>query len=86
MPFGIRCASDVLQRHNNEIFGNIAGLHCSADDILIAVDSDEEHDRIFSEMKRAMLQNIRFNPEKSSTRYRQEIPWTHPEQGMQALQ
>ena len=65
MPFGIRCASDVLQRRNNEIFGNIPGVHCSADDILIAADSDEEHDRIFSEvMKRAMLHNIRFNPRK----------------------
>ena len=65
MPFGIRCASDVLQKRNQEIFGHINGVHCSADDILIAADSDEEHDRIFDEvMSRAKRHNIRFNPRK----------------------
>ena len=64
LPFGIRCASNVLQRRNQEIFGDITGVHCSADD-LIAADSDEGHNQIFDEvMSRARRHNIRFNLRK----------------------
>ena len=46
MPFGIRCASDVLQKRNQEIFGDIPGVYCTVDDLLLAADADEEHDEI----------------------------------------
>ena len=48
MPFGIRCASDVLQKRNQEIFGDIPGVYCTMDDLLLAAEADEEHDEILS--------------------------------------
>lgn len=65
MPFGIRCASDVLQRRNQEIFGTIPGVECTVDDLLVAATTDEKYDQTLEEVLiRAERHNVRFNPRK----------------------
>ena len=65
MPFGIRCACDVLQKRNQEIFGDIPGVYCTVDDLLLAADADEEHDEILSQvLVKAEDNNVKFNPQK----------------------
>ncbi len=44
MPFGISSASEVLQKRNEETFGDIKGVHVIADDIIICARNNEEHD------------------------------------------
>ena len=63
MPFGIRCASDVLQKRNQKIFGDIPGVYCTVDDLLLAADADEEHDEILSQvLVKAEENNVKLNP------------------------
>ena len=63
MPLGIRCASDELQKRNQEIFGDIPGVYCTVDDLLLAADTDEEHDEILSQvLVKAEENNVKFNP------------------------
>ena len=65
IPFGIRCASDVLQQRNNEIFGGIPGVYCTADDILIAADTVEKHDATLDQvLSKAKHHGVRFNSRK----------------------
>ena len=65
MPFGIRCASDVLQKRNQEIFGDIPGVYFTVEDLLLAADADEEHDEILSQvLVKAEETNVKFNPQK----------------------
>ena len=46
MPFSISSASEVMQKHNEETFGDISGVHVIADDLIIAVATKQEHDAI----------------------------------------
>ena len=65
MPFGISSASEVMQKRNEETFGDIPDVHIIADDMIIAGKDEEEHDATFRKvMKRAREQNVKFNPEK----------------------
>ena len=64
LPFGINSASEVFQRINTESFGDIAGVHIIADDIIAAA-TKEEHDGILQQvMDRATRLNVKFNADK----------------------
>ena len=64
MPFGISSASEVLQKRNQETFGDIHGVHVIADDIIIAT-NDEKHDEtIVKVMERAREKRVRFSKDK----------------------
>ena len=65
VPFGISCASEVLQKRTYKAFGDIEGVHVIADDMIIAAATEEEHDQILLKvLKRTREQNIKFNPSK----------------------
>ena len=46
MPFRISLASEIMQKRNEETFGDNHGVHVIADDLIIAVADDQEHDNI----------------------------------------
>ena len=65
MPFGICSASEVMQKRNEETFGDLQDVHVIADDMIIAGKDDEEHDqRLRKVMARARERNVKFNPDK----------------------
>ena len=65
MPFGICSASEVMQKRNESIFGDIQDVHVIADDIIIAAKDEKEHDKTFSKvLERARSQGIKFKKEK----------------------
>ena len=65
MPFGISSASEVLQKRNEETFGDIAGVHIIADDIIIGARDDKEHDdTLLKVMERARGKNAKFSKDK----------------------
>jgi len=70
MPFGIKSASEVFQKKNEEAFSGIPGVHIVADDIIIAATADnQEHDQILTRvMQRARERNIVFNLNKLQLR------------------
>ena len=61
MPFGISSASEVMQKKGYQMFGNIPGVHIIADDLLIAGDTEEEHDSVTKVPERAAENNIKFS-------------------------
>ena len=72
LPFGIKIAPEIFQKYNEKNFKDIPGVTIYIDDILIAANSLEEHDRILGEVfKRARELNIKFNPEKFQYRVNQ---------------
>lgn len=65
MPFGLSIASEVLQRRNDEAFGDIPNVHVVADDLIIAGQDETEHDETLHRvLVRAKEKNIRFSPNK----------------------
>ena len=48
MPFGIKSASEVFQKKNEEAFSGIPGIHIVVDDIIIAAKNIQEHDHILT--------------------------------------
>ena len=65
MPFGISSASEVMQKRNEEAFGDIQGVHVIADDLIISAKDETEHDAIVSKVsERARQQNVKFNANK----------------------
>ena len=65
MPFGIKSASEVFQKKNEEAFSGIPGIHIVADDIIIAAVNVEENDQILRQvLERAKQKNIKFNFDK----------------------
>ena len=65
MPFGIPSASEIMQKRNEETFGNINGVHVIADDLIIAAADDQEHDSILHRVLiRARDKGIKFNSDK----------------------
>ena len=71
MPFGICSASEILAKRVHDNFSDIDGTHCIHDDMIVAGDDEEDHDRIVSElMKRAAERNAKFNPEKSAKQFK----------------
>ena len=65
LPFGISCAPEIYQKLVEKTFGDISGTHVVFDDLIIAAETEEEHDRILNEvMLRAREKNVRFNKKK----------------------
>ena len=65
LPFGLCSASEIMQKRNEESFGNIEGVHIIADDLIIAAASEAEHDRILqSVLQRARETGVKFNKNK----------------------
>ena len=65
MPFGICSASKVLQKRNYQVFGDVPGVHIIADDMIIAAETEDQHDEILRKvMERAKVNNVKFNKEK----------------------
>ncbi|GFR58421.1 retrovirus-related Pol polyprotein from transposon 297-like Protein [Elysia marginata] len=62
--FGISSASEVLQKHAYETFGDIQELHILHDDALIAAETDAECDEILLKV----LQRAKFNLKKMQLR------------------
>ena len=57
--------SEVFQQKNCETFGDIPGVYVIADDMIIAVSSEKEHDAILQKvMESAKTANIKFNKDK----------------------
>ena len=65
LPFGISSAPEVFQKKMTELFGDLDGVHIVFDDMIIAADDDEDHDRIFHALlERARANNVKFNRSK----------------------
>ena len=55
----------MFQKKNKAAFAGIEGIHIVADDIIIAADTNEEHDVILQKvMQRARERNVKFNFDK----------------------
>ena len=55
----------MFQQTNTESFGDIAGVHIIADDMIIAAATKEEHDNILQQvMDRAVKLNVKFNADQ----------------------
>ena len=53
-PFGISSAPEVFQKRNDQLFGDIEGVHVVFDDLIIDEKDDAEHDSILKlELDRA---------------------------------
>jgi hypothetical protein len=62
MPFGICSASEVMQKKNEETFGDIMNVHVIADDLIIAGADESEHDTaLLKVLDRAREKNVRFS-------------------------
>ena len=62
MPFGLSSASEVMQKRNENTFGDIKGVHVIADNIIVVVENEEEHDAIMQALlNRARESGVRFN-------------------------
>ena len=65
MPFGLSSASEVMQKRNEDTFGDIHGVHIIADDLIIVARNEKEHDRILgSVLQRARDRGVKFNKDK----------------------
>ncbi|XP_014675315.1 PREDICTED: uncharacterized protein K02A2.6-like [Priapulus caudatus] len=65
MPLGICSASEVFQKRSKQVFGDVKGVCIIADDMIIAAETPEEHDRIVRRvLEKAREQNVKFNPTK----------------------
>lgn len=65
LPYGVKIGPEVFQKHNERNFSDIPGVFVYIDDVLIAADSMEEHDRILAQvLERARKLNIKFNESK----------------------
>ncbi|XP_030745261.1 uncharacterized protein K02A2.6-like [Sitophilus oryzae] len=72
LPFGLNCAPEYFQKLNQEHFGDIPGVIVYFDDILIAADTSEEHDKILTRvLERAKKYNVKFNSSKIQYKVRE---------------
>ena len=63
--FVITSGSDIMQKRKQETFGGISDIHVITDDMIIAAQTLEEHDRILhTVMKRASDDTVKFNLNK----------------------
>ena len=65
MPFGISSAPEVFQKKNEALFDDISGVEIIFDDIIVAAESEVEHDTIVRKLlQRAREANVKFNEAK----------------------
>ena len=76
MPFGMRSASDILQRRNYETFGDIQDTHIMVDDTVVAGETDGEHDEVLETvLGRAREKESNSILQSSNTKYRKSATW-----------
>lgn len=64
-PFGISTMSEVCQRKNQELFGDIDGVYIYIDDLYIAAEDEISHDKILKEvLDRALSAGVTLNSKK----------------------
>ena len=62
MPFGISSASEVQQKKTMQVFGDIQNTYIINDDMLIAAETEEDHDRAVVEvLEKARQIGVKFN-------------------------
>lgn len=72
LPYGIKIGPEVFQKYNERNFKGISNVVVYIDDILIAADTEEEHDKILQQvMERARKLNIKFNIDKIQYKVRE---------------
>lgn len=65
LPFGLISAQDIFQLDIDGIFGNIRDVVCIKDDILIAAETQEQHDTAIQNVFKACRQhNVKLNSDK----------------------
>ena len=65
MFFGISSANEVMQKRNEETFGDINDDHVIADELIIVARDEQEHDNILQTvLQRAREKGIKFNKNK----------------------
>lgn len=65
LAFGISSAPEIFQKRMNCVFGDIDGVHVVFDDLIIAAENDDEHDKILRKLlERARQNGVRFNKNK----------------------
>lgn len=65
LPFGISMAPEYFQRENFKNFGDISGVIIYIDDLLIAAENEEQHDKILGlVLQRARQLGVKFNKSK----------------------
>ncbi|XP_063901524.1 uncharacterized protein K02A2.6-like [Zophobas morio] len=65
LPFGLKSSPEVFQKKNEEMFGDIPGVHVYFDDIIISGEDERAHDRnlqLF--LNRAAQNNVKLNSTK----------------------
>ena len=61
-PFGISSAPEVFQKRNDQLSGDVEGVHVVFDDLIICGKDEIEHDGILKQaLDRARANNVRFN-------------------------
>ena len=69
LPFGISLAPEVFQRTVENVLGDIEGVECYMDDILVHADGMEEHDRRLDQALNRLAQTgLKLNREKCEFR------------------
>ena len=65
LPYGIKISPEVFQKYNERNFANIPNVTVFIDDILIAADTEDQHDELLQQVvNRARKMNIKFNKDK----------------------
>ena len=65
LPFGLNVSSEVFQKRLNQTLEGLEGVHCIADDIVVAGNDDDEHDaRVRQFLQRCSEASIRLNKSK----------------------
>ena len=87
MPMGIASAPEIWQRAMNTVFGDMVGVECVMDDILVWGATKEEHDeRLINVLDRARAENLTLNRSKCRITLREVDYIGHiiSEQGLKA--
>ena len=65
LPFGLNVSSEVFQKRLHQTLEGLEGVHCIADDIVVAGNDDDEHDaRVRKFLQRCSEASIRLNKSK----------------------
>ena len=59
------------------MFGDVPGVHIVADDMIVAAETEDQHDEILRKvMERAKVNNVKFNKEKDKVQSKRScIRW-----------
>jgi len=65
LQFGITSVPEILQKRNEEAFGDIENVHIVFDDLIVAASNDNEHDKVLRRLlERARKLNVKFSKRK----------------------